>query len=67
MSKTINFNFDYYEHKRRFRKPSIKEKEMIKEKLEHYTNCGYDNFLIGKAKPSVWNEYNNWKNTHPYQ
>ena len=61
MSKTITFNWDFWERKRAFRKPSDAEIQTIKKECNTYSNAGYESFITGNAKPKPWNSYNNWK------
>ncbi|MGB2304282.1 MAG: hypothetical protein ACPH6D_06790, partial [Candidatus Puniceispirillales bacterium] len=49
MSKTITFNWDFWERKRAFRKPSDAEIQTIKKKCNTYSNAGYESFITGNA------------------
>ena len=48
-AKTITFDFNFWKHKRPFRKPSVAEIQKIEDKCSYYSKAGYDAFMTGSV------------------
>jgi hypothetical protein len=59
-AKTITFDFNFWKHKRPFRKPSVAEIQKIEDKCSYYSKAGYDAFMTGSANPKHWTDYDRW-------